>query len=100
MRTKPDNLKELQLQIIELKVRKETQESELRTSVHTLAESLKPENILLRIAGKFVSKWFRTSGGSEEKRSDLKDSVLETAKRFASETIAKGIDLLAQKIFS
>jgi hypothetical protein len=100
MTTSPKNFHELQLQIRELKNRKEVQELALRASVHILGESLKPENILLRMAGKFVSKWFKTSGESEENKSDLKESILEMAKRFASETIAKGLDALAKKIFS
>ena len=100
MSTKPNSLKELQVQILELKIRKDNQESGLRTSVHTLAESLKPENLFLRMAGKLVSSCFRTFGEKDKKGFDLKDSVLETAKRFATEAISKGIDLLAKKIFS
>jgi hypothetical protein len=109
MRTKPETLQELQGRIRDLQKQKEDQESAFRSSVHHLAESLRPENILIWMAGKFVSKWFtRKKQGEEkeaeekegeEKASEFKDTVLQIAKQLASDAVAKGIDLLGGKIF-
>ncbi len=99
MKNNPKTLQELRAQIIEAESRKNEQESALRTSVHQFAASLKPEKILLYMAGKLVAKWLGKQKEKEEKETELKGSVLDIAKRFASEAIAKGIDLLAGKLF-
>jgi hypothetical protein len=101
MTTKPPtSLNELQSRIQELDQQKDIQEAALRSSVHTLGESLRPENILLFMFGKLVSKWVDKTREKEEKQNHMKDSILGFAKRFASEAFEKGVDALAKKMFS
>jgi hypothetical protein len=100
MKNKPNSLKELQDQIRDCTIKKEERELALRASVCSLAESLKPENILFSLIGKLFKNWFTKKHNIEEMESEDKESVLDIAKRFATDALSKGLDALAKKMFS
>jgi hypothetical protein len=97
MTTNPASFKELQQQIRELEVRKDIQRSELNDSVHQFSESLKPENILLFLAGKLVGRWVDKQHEKEEKESFLKNSLVGFAKKFASGALEKVVEMFTNK---
>ncbi len=100
MKTNPTSLRELQRDIRELESRKTELESEFRASVRAFSESLRPENILLFIAGKLVGRWAdkqHEKAEKETKDSTVKDALLGFARNFASGAFEKVVDAFGKK---
>ncbi len=100
----PANLPDLQHIITESQARKVSQEAALKESVSNLADSLKPEHILLAMASKILNRYMDRKEEKEEKEEKKKSSIteplLQFASQFTSEAVSKGIDMLRKKFFS
>ncbi|MFI5148164.1 MAG: hypothetical protein ACHQRM_00410 [Bacteroidia bacterium] len=102
----PADVRDLKHLLTETQSRKTAQEQALKSSVDELANSLKPETILLSMASRVLNHYMDRKEEKEEKKekeehtkSSFKEPLINLAAQFASEGLGKLVDFLRKKVF-